>query len=164
MKRKIFLLVLSLFSFELSVAQKEGVCLRIFIAPDCPISIKYIPTLKELHANYSEKIRIDYYFPKEYTKAEAREFESQYAFPASIRIDKENKVIKELSISTTPEVYLIKDETIVYRGAIDNWFYALGKNRIEPSIHYLANALDALLEEKLPQIEKTRPVGCLISL
>jgi hypothetical protein len=50
----------------------------------------------------------------------------------------------------------------IYRGAIDNWFFALGKYRNETTEHYLENAIQAMLDSRLPEIRKTEAVGCFI--
>ncbi len=52
---------------------------------------------------------------------------------------------------------------VLYRGAIDNWYHALGKNRPAPTEHYLKNALDAVLNNTPILTQRTEAVGCLMN-
>ena len=52
---------------------------------------------------------------------------------------------------------------IVYRGATDDWFYALGKTRTITRHLYLKNALMAQLNNQPVLIFKTDPIGCIFN-
>jgi hypothetical protein len=51
---------------------------------------------------------------------------------------------------------------ILYHGAIDNWFYALGKNRLEITAHYFEEALVDAINFKQIKTAYVAPVGCFI--
>jgi len=54
------------------------------------------------------------------------------------------------------------DGQTAYQGAIDDWYVALGKHRPEARLHYLRDALDAVLAGNAVAIVKTEAVGCLV--
>lgn len=73
--------------------------------------------------------------------------------------DMEQKVAKSYGAQRTPEVFLFDVQKILrYHGTIDD-------NYDDPravKIHYLRNALDALLQGKKVSLGETEPVGCTI--
>jgi hypothetical protein len=79
-------------------------------------------------------------------------------------VDERNKLANFLSVKTTPEVLLFNtDADIIYRGATDDWFYALGKNKQVPQHFYLKNALNAYQNNQPVLIFKTDPIGCIFN-
>jgi hypothetical protein len=72
-------------------------------------------------------------------------------------------MISYLDAKVTPEVFLFdKEFELRYKGAIDNWFYELGKYRRVTSDHYLIDALQSVLGGEDPIIMETEAIGCLI--
>ena len=136
--------------------------LYLFIAPDCPISLKYIKTLREMEASFNEEVEFIGLFPKSYSKEELEEFRIEYEIDFDMFIDQNNELIIKYGIKVTPESLLIQDDTVLYQGAIDNWFYALGKNRTRPTEHYLADAIASVIGGKKVAINKTEAIGCII--
>ena len=57
---------------------------------------------------------------------------------------------------------MINNHEVIYRGAIDNWFYELGRYRLEITDHYLIDAINASLDGKKPALTKTEALGCFI--
>ena len=57
---------------------------------------------------------------------------------------------------------LNEKEQVLYHGAIDNWYYALGKNRLEISEHYLDDAVAQALNQQPIIRPFVKPVGCFI--
>jgi thiol-disulfide isomerase/thioredoxin len=77
--------------------------------------------------------------------------------------DYKNKLIKKLKATNTPEAFFFdKNGTLQYRGAIDNWFYELGRYRPQATEQYLKNALTQFLKNEKITVAHTKPVGCLI--
>ncbi|MEQ8574110.1 MAG: hypothetical protein RIB63_08615 [Fulvivirga sp.] len=135
----------------------------VFLAPDCPISLKYLHTLKEMDSIFRSKVEFIGLFPKTYSKNELEEFRREFNIDFDIVIDDNNTLIEEFNISVTPEVILVKAGKVFYQGAIDNWFYALGKNRAKPTEYYLRDAINLTLADKRVKVAKTEAIGCIIS-
>ena len=77
--------------------------------------------------------------------------------------DTENYLIKKLKATTTPEAFFYsKNHQLLYRGAIDNCFYALGRYRPQATEHYLQNAINQYLNNDKITISNTKAVGCFI--
>ena len=53
---------------------------------------------------------------------------------------------------------------LIYRGMIDNWFYALGKYRKITTAYYLEDAINAYLKGEDVSIKQTEPIGCFINM
>ena len=135
----------------------------IFLAIDCPISQKYMNRLKELRLLYNNKISFHFYLTGQTNRSEKIEFIENYALDFDLYIYHKNKKAKHLGAKVTPEVFLLDQEyTIHYNGAIDNWFYSLGKNRNLITSHYLEDAMNSLLNGTKIQIPYVQAIGCYI--
>lgn len=118
--------------------------------------------LPELSQQYSQ-VKFVGVFTKWEDWADVEQFAKEYHFDFPLVFDKNNRLLRQLQATTTPEVFLLdKKGTIQYRGAIDNWFYGLGKYRPKTTEHYLTDALDAFLQNKEIVIKKTEPIGCVV--
>jgi hypothetical protein len=72
---------------------------------------------------------------------------------------------KALKATVTPEAVVIdNNKNRIYSGKIDNRFEDIGKRRTIITEQYLQDAIDAILHNKLPAIERTEPVGCILNL
>jgi hypothetical protein len=138
----------------------------IFMAVDCPITQKYMTAFKELAARYeSQQITLTGYFPAGLTKKGEKEFRAEYQIPELIKLvdDKKREVTVNYNATITPEVVLIdKNQRVIYQGAFDNWFFELGRYRLEVTEHYLIDAIEAALKGEMPAITKTEAIGCFI--
>jgi thiol-disulfide isomerase/thioredoxin len=134
----------------------------IFLGTDCPISQKYVSRIQSLKKSYEGKIEIIGVFPSTYSVKQVLEFKKEYGVSLKLFIDDQMLLVEKLKATVTPEVFLISENDLVYSGAIDNWFYDLGKYRTETTENYLQNAIDSLLQGKTPAIKKTEAIGCVI--
>jgi len=168
MKRIIFILLIST---RLAQGQHDHksdspeIQVAIFMAVDCPITQKYLNTIKEIANQYSDKsVQFVGYFPVGLTKRESTTFRNEYSIPNTIELkdDKKHEWTEMLDAKVTPEVFVIKNKQVLYRGAIDNWFYELGRYRKEVTAHYLIDAIQAALNNEKPSITETEALGCYI--
>lgn len=148
---------------------KHQAFVLVFLAAECPISQKYVPILRGLQDDFSE-VQFLAIFTK-WEKLEAiKTYLNEYALNSPsfkkeipVLIDKKNKLIKKIDARITPEVFLFTSEGVLkYRGAIDNWFYGLGKYRQEASEYYLKDALISVLNNQPIKIKQTDAIGCII--
>ena len=74
-------------------------------------------------------------------------------------LDPENVVSDLYEAVTTPHAFLIDREGILrYRGAVDNITF----RRRQATLFYLRDAVECLLQERLPQLSETPAYGCTI--
>lgn len=147
----------------------------VFLDTECPISQQYTSKLMALSKGFvlakdtlkhSKPIDIQFYtvFPtKGISKQEIEEFNKKYNFNFPAIIDKLHYLTTLFDIHITPEVIVLDAKgNVHYQGAIDNWFYALGKHRDDATELYLKNAIFALLTHNVINPPKTEAIGCYI--
>ena len=142
---------------------KNAVNVFVFLDTECPISQQYVRNLETLRLAFSQKnIQFWAVFPtKGVTKDEIVAFKKKYDFQYSSIIDYNMKLTKKLDAKTTPEVFIWNNRNkILYRGAIDDLYYDLGKKRPEASIFYLKDALNSIINKQKITIQKTEAIGC----
>jgi len=169
----ILTLVLSLNSFGQNHAQHNEASEKsakpravvIFMAVDCPVTQKYMSTIKSLALQYQNQISVTGYFPAGLTRQSEKQFRKEYKIPDIIKLvdDKSHQMTVKLNASITPEVFLLSvTGEVLYSGAIDNWFFELGRYRPEITENYLIDAITATLNQKVPAVTKTTAIGCFI--
>ena len=123
-------------------------------------------SIKELAHKYSpHQITVTGYFPAGLTKRGERDFRREYHIPPFIKLVDDRKMLmtEKLDARVTPEAFILdKNQKVVYRGAIDNWFYELGRYRLTITENYLIDAIEASLQGKVPAIKRTEAIGCYI--
>jgi thiol-disulfide isomerase/thioredoxin len=147
----------------------------IFTCNHCPTAQAYEGRIKALAAGYKDKgvafvaispndpcaVRLDELgysdlsdsFPEMRIRAKYAGFNFPYLYDGA-----KQEVSRKFGPQSTPHVFIFdKERKLRYEGAIDN------SEHIERAkIHYVRNALDALLEGKEPSPKKTRSTGCSI--
>ena len=151
--------------------QKDKPYVVIFIATDCPICQRYVSILRGI-ADTFQDIKFIMVFSKWETLDDIKTFKENFiidevsrSHPVIITLlqDTQNTFIKNLKATTTPEAFFYDiNHKLQYRGAIDNWFFALGRYRPQATEHYLKNALTQYLKNEKISVSKTNPIGCLI--
>lgn len=135
----------------------------VFLDIECPISQQYVRNLEALRVEFSHKnIKFWAVFPsKGVTYQEIVSFQKKFNFHYPFIIDFNKELTIKLDAKITPEVFILnnKSETI-YRGAIDDLYYDLGKKRRNASIFYLIDALKNSIEGQPITIKTTQAIGC----
>ena len=143
-----------------------GEKLFFFVLHDCPAANSYAPEMSRIAAKYGAKGVRSYlvYVESDLDEAEAQKHarEHQIGFPALI--DRRHELAKVTGATISPEVALVSEKRVVYRGRIDDRFVTLGKRRVEPTTRDLREALDAMLEGKPVPNPVTKAVGCYLSV
>ena len=137
----------------------------LFMDPECPVTQKYGATLRQLHEEWQEKdVAVVAVYPVVGIDNETiTEFAQGYRYNFTHLPDPQQQLSQALQASTTPEVFLLDSlGQVRYRGAIDNWFYELGRYRRVVTEHYLEDALTSYLQGDPVVIAKTEAIGCLI--
>ena len=101
--------------------------------------------------------------PGKIKKKDIKSFVQDYSISFPVVQDNKNEFVQKYLPEVTPEVVVLNKAGVnQYQGAIDNWFYELGKYRHQPSEHYLIDAIRAVLNGEEPRIKKTEAIGCII--
>lgn len=139
----------------------------VFVATDCPIANSYLPVLGELHKKFlNEGIRFILVYPdREKTLQEIDNHVIEFQIEIPTVLDSTLSIAKRVDAEVTPEAFVIRrgGSQPVYRGAIDNQYAGYGKKRPSADEHFLANAIESVIENRPISIPTTKPVGCFIS-
>jgi peroxiredoxin len=143
----------------------------IFSCNHCPFVVAYEDRMIEYHNKFAPIgfpiIAINSNDPEvqpldSFEKMQERSDEK--GFPFAYVFDEGQKVYPRFGATRTPEVYLVQRVPeglkLVYTGAIDD------NHRDASNVeeHYLANAIHAILEGKIPNPDTTRAIGCTIKV
>lgn len=151
--------------FDFSDLSQNKASVIVFFDIDCPICEKYTKLLKEINQQYSAQgVKVYVVYPYQYIDLKAiSTFKEDFQFDLPIYFDTKRKLLHQLKGSVTPEVFLLNNMgAIVYNGAIDNWFYSLGKSRAQATENYLLDAINALLKSENVRIPYSKPIGCAL--
>jgi hypothetical protein len=163
--RKI-LVLFPAFLWQLSFAQPgKGLRIYVFLSPECPLCQNYTRTLNQLEQQYAGNVSFYGIIPgKTWKPADITSFKEKYHITFPMQVDSDLHLCHSLHATTTPEAILMTaNNTIVYQGAIDNWYKTLGRAQNHPTQNYLHDAIDYTLRHETPPVRKTVPVGCLIN-
>ena len=137
-----------------------------FLATTCPISQQYTAYINQFTRMAAEKnIQVMLVFPAEKNniKPAVNRFIQEYKLSAPVLIDKGFRLSKKFNATATPEVFVMNEkDQVLYHGAIDNWFYKLGQNRMQITEHYLDDAIAQAINHQPVLIPFVKPVGCFI--
>jgi len=146
-----------------STQQQTPLTAIVFLAVDCPISQKYTGELVQIDSIFDAMVNVQGILPGNVKQEEVDQFKAEYNITFPLIVDRDFLWVKKYSATTTPEVFLVdRQGSLHYQGAIDNWFFDLGKYRQQITEHYLIDAIRAVLEGREPIISRTESVGCVI--
>lgn len=135
----------------------------VFLGTDCPISQDYVGVVNNLKAEYADRVHFAGVIPQPAKADDIEIFRREYQVQFELRSDTRQALVHKFGVSRTPEVVLVdaagKQQ---YQGAIDNWYYELGKHRQVATAYYLKDAIDACLEGKPVNPKTTEVVGCIL--
>ncbi|MBT1689614.1 redoxin domain-containing protein [Dawidia soli] len=144
----------------------DSLIIWVFLALDCPISQKYISELTQIDSVYRmQGVQVKAVIPGSVSQAEIDNFWKEYGIRFSAVADPDFQWVRRFSARITPEVFLTDiNQQVIYRGAIDDWFFDLGKYRQRVTQRYLRDAIEAVQRHKVPGIRETEAVGCPIQV
>jgi len=137
-----------------------------FVTNDCPVSNYYSHEIRRICDEYAQRgagCALVYTDPA-MTDEQARQHSKEYGHGAYPKmVDRSHALVKATGAAITPTAVLIgPDESIVYRGRIDNFYAAIGKTRRVVTEHDLRDALDAVISGRPVAKQEAPPVGCYI--
>ncbi len=136
--------------------------LFVFLDAECPIVQKYAGVLLQLVADFPQ-VQCMGVFTRWNSTADIMGFAEAYPIGLRLLHDRRGRLQHRLQPRVTPEVFLYdKHGRLAYRGAVDNWFFGLGRYRSTATAHYLRDAIEACLADKPPAIRHTEAIGCMM--
>lgn len=135
----------------------------VFMTTECPISREYVPELNRLAASVADQ-------PVKFlgvisepglSRAQAVAFQKEFKIEFPVLFDASGELAAELGPTHVPEAFVLDAAArLVYCGRIDDRYGELGKKRLQPTTHDLADAIAAVLDGSEPPVARTKPVGC----
>jgi peroxiredoxin len=135
-----------------------------FLGTECPLAKLYGPRLVELAEKYQRKgvTFIGINSNQQDTPTEIGHYARRHGIKFPLLKDPGNKVADQFRAERTPEVFVLDDQRVVrYWGRIDDQF-GVGYTRADPTRHFLAAAIDALLVGTKVSKPQSQSVGCHI--
>ena len=136
----------------------------LFLAPLCPICQNMCHEIRMLEAEFSgDPIEFLGVFPNPSTEPEQiAEFGEKYGLKMELISDSIGWP-SLLDARWTPEAFVLdKRDSVVYRGRINDRYFALGKRRPKTRNRDLRSALRDVLSDRPVQTPKTDAIGCPI--
>jgi hypothetical protein len=138
----------------------------LFTSVDCPISNRYAPLVKRLHATFAP-LGVSFWlvYPNPAERPQAiREHAKAFDYPAHALRDPKHALVRLTQTTVTPEAAVYdRDGLLAYHGRIDNRYVSLGVERPSATEHDLEDVLAALAAGK-PSPKRAAPaVGCFIA-
>ncbi len=141
--------------------RRDKLTLMVFISPTCPISQYYCYDLNKIQDSLGLSVVGVIPQASYVKKSEISAFYKNYKPEFPVSVDKKNQYVRKYNPDITPEFYLIRNDTLLYRGAFNDKFLDIGKKKSVVQNHYIYKAVYSI-ENNLPYEKRTQPVGCII--
>lgn len=163
---KLVFLLLFVNSAVFSFSQEKKITVYAFVAEECPISIFMASALKSVAETYASSATFYLVFPTTTsTTQSATAFKTTNQLTRfMIKVDNDQIITKKLNATVTPEVVITgADETVLYRGRINDAYAQPGKRKHVYANNDLAGALENIVNgREMPKPWK-QAVGCYIT-
>ena len=147
---------------------ESGITVLVFVACDCPISNRYIPTIRKLSQQYLQQ-RVTFWlvYPDADTSTEQiRQHVRDYDPQLPILRDPRHELVRVARVTTVPEAAVFLREgrrlRLAYHGGIDNRYVDFGVARPQPTESYLRDVLESTLAGRPGPFRSMPAVGCPI--
>lgn len=136
----------------------------VFLSTECPIAASYIPTLSRLHQSLATKNVQLFGVVADATLKRtiaAKQF-AKYKVSFPVLFDSSFFLADALKPTHISEAFVLDaGGKLVYRGAIDDTWPALGRRKPKAERHYLKDAITETLAGRAPTPKRTKLVGCI---
>lgn len=149
--------------FQSKAGQKA--VLLFFILHDCPKANALAPEMSRLAAFGAERgveTHVVYAEP-DLEPAEAAAHARDFGFQFPVLLDTALHVSTAVGATATPEAALVAaDGSVVYRGALNDRITESGVMRAEARVHYVRDAIEAVVAGRPVEVPVTPALGCHI--
>lgn len=141
----------------------------VFVSTECPISNGYIKTLNEIQAIIAKSGKAAEIFgvvsDPMVTRTQALKHFAEFNTEFPILFDSSGLLAQVLKPSHIPEAFVLdRDGKLVYRGAINNSWEAIGRRRPKAEKQFLSDAIRLASNGRSVVVSETKPVGCLFEM
>lgn len=128
--------------------------------PECPVCKDAREELTRMSQSYRH---VDFYFILKQPNARITAAAHEYVEGVRCKLVLDNGIVHELGARVMPEAFVFNEAgELIYSGAIDDYFYKLGRRRAKISHRYVEEALKAIAEGRKPATTRIEPIGCFI--
>ena len=135
----------------------------VFTTTDCPIANRYAPEIQRLAKKFGTVRFVIVYPVASDTPESINAHRMKFAYTVDFIRDEKHELVKKTGVTVTPEVAVMKDGRMLYRGRIDDRYIEFGKDRPQPTVRDLERSLEAILAGTPVPVAETRAVGCILS-
>ena len=149
-----------------SLLSRDSITVYFFLLDECRICQELAPEMNMIYADYGSQIGFLGLFPNFSSKTKGiQAFKNKYDVMFKTKTDYFKTMTNKFGATVLPEVvvYNENNQKVLYRGAINDLFYAPGKRRHFITKNYLRDALKTIAEGKLPAVSESQPIGCFIN-
>ncbi|MCA9206382.1 MAG: thioredoxin family protein [Pirellulaceae bacterium] len=142
--------------YSLDSAKGADAVVVCFTCNRCPVSVAYEDRFIEFTKKYSDKgvkfVAINVNRGEDLSAMKQRAEEKGFNFPYAF--DESGDSARAYGARVTPHLFVLdKNRNIVFQGPFDD-------KMSNPSEHYVADAVDAVLSGKQPSVSEKKPFGC----
>ena len=162
----LFVILLFCLSQANKSTEEPQITAYVFLAEECPVCNYVGKTLKQLSVEFQDDVKFVAVFPQQLSNLEsAKIFTEKYGLSHfEIKIDNDHLITNRYDAMVTPEVVLVNsDDTILYKGRINNSYASPGRIRHGKVTEDLANAIRLVLQNKTVEKPWHDPIGCYIT-
>jgi hypothetical protein len=126
--------------------------------------LKYPDVLRDLYAKWmSDSVSFVTIFPGDWARDEVSRYMRRYQLDFPFILDTDMSLSLAIGATITPEVFVLdRFGTVYYHGAIDDWYYSLGRRRASATVNYVDASLAAMLRRLPPPYAPIPALGCFI--
>ncbi len=141
-----------------------------FVAPDCPISNRYAPTIVRIARDFGhDGVKTWLIYSDDLADPEViQQHLNEFNLGLPIAIDRSFTIADYTGADVTPEavVYGWRDSDsapqLLYRGRIDDQYEGFGKYRPAATQHDLRSLQENIIAGEFPNFTSTKAIGCYI--
>ena len=159
-----YIFIFLICSFQLKA--KDSVVVYFFLLDECRICQEMTPYINQIYDNYHQEFSFVGLFPNFSSTPEGIEtFKSKYKVIMPLLSDHLKIFAHKLGATIMPEVvvYNHTKDKIVYKGKINDLYYAPGKRKHHIKDETLINVLTKITAGEKYNFQNTQAVGCFIN-
>ncbi|MBB5037395.1 thioredoxin domain-containing protein [Prosthecobacter dejongeii] len=146
------------------VAGEKKAVLLVFVSPFCSTTRPFMPEINAIAAEYADRVAVHLvHSDSEITVEVALQHADMNKVVASVLVDKEQKLARQVGAAITPEAVLLSPAgAVLYKGRINDLYLGPTKRQRAATTKDLRDALDAVLSGKPVATPQPEAQGCKI--
>jgi thioredoxin-related protein len=166
----IFLIIFvcnSVSTSQIALQDSSKPTVYLFLLEECVICQSYSNKINNIQKDFAQHFNFSAIFPSFISKPETiKKFLSDYDIQMPYKTDFYKTLVKKFDVKVTPEVVVFdhQQNKILYKGRIDNEFFAIGRKRRSGVTEDLRVALNQIISGKIVDPYTTEAIGCIINI